>query len=64
MPCLECILLPQTATAGLSSLKLQDAVPGWEAGQQVVVTTTIWKDEQVLREKGGRRWGTACMLGP
>jgi hypothetical protein len=60
----SCLLLPQTATAGSTSLKLQDAVPGWEAGQQVVVTTTIWKDEQVLREKGGRRWGKACMPGP
>ncbi|KAI7839068.1 hypothetical protein COHA_007210 [Chlorella ohadii] len=38
--------LAQTANAGASSLQLQDPVRSWEAGQQVVVTTTIWKDEQ------------------
>lgn len=37
----------QTANAGASSLQLQDPVKSWEAGQQAVVTTTIWKDEQV-----------------
>lgn len=37
----------QTANAGVSSLQLQDPVKSWEAGQQVVITTTIWKDEQV-----------------
>lgn len=42
-------LLPnaQTANAGASSLQLQDPVTSWEAGQQAVLTTTIWKDEQV-----------------
>lgn len=39
--------LPQTANAGASQLVLQDPVRGWEAGQHAVVTTTIWKDEQV-----------------
>ncbi|PRW44355.1 G8 domain-containing [Chlorella sorokiniana] len=38
--------LAQTANAGVSSLQLQDPVKSWEAGQQVVITTTIWKDEQ------------------
>ncbi|KAI3430644.1 hypothetical protein D9Q98_005237 [Chlorella vulgaris] len=38
--------LAQTAAAGAKSLKVKDAVQGWEQGQQVVITTTIWKDEQ------------------
>ena len=37
----------QTATAGSSSIRLQDSVGSWEAGQQVAVTTTIWQDETV-----------------
>ncbi|KAI3428632.1 hypothetical protein D9Q98_007455 [Chlorella vulgaris] len=38
--------LAQTATAGSSTLQLQDAALGWEPGQQAMVATTIWKDEQ------------------
>ncbi|KAL4433088.1 hypothetical protein ABPG77_006515 [Micractinium sp. CCAP 211/92] len=38
--------LAQTANAGASAIQLQDSVASWEPGQQVVLTTTIWKDEQ------------------
>ena len=34
--------LAATAAAGSRTLRLREAV-GWEAGQQVVVTTTVWK---------------------
>ena len=43
----------QTATAGSSTLVLQQRV-SWEVGQQIVVTTTTWRDEQV-------RWGLLAL---
>lgn len=67
---------PQTANGGASTLQLQDPVSSWEAGQQVVLTTTIWKDEQVRGGVQGASWegGAAaggdapvpspCMLAP
>lgn len=67
--------LVQTAAAGANWLKVKDAVQGWEKGQQVVITTTIWKDEQVggvfavcvmLMQKSqcklARRWGLTRWL--
>lgn len=57
----------QTAVGGAASLQLQDPVKGWEVGQQVVLTTTIWKDEQVGYGGGARGlwWGRrlACRGG-